>query len=80
MSEFNSDGCPLKHTVRAHPRGTSMNGVGCLHTGGHCLPCDDCPNRINIFLEEEQRNQQLEDRRKNETRAMNEHFTEHPHG
>jgi hypothetical protein len=38
--------CPLRHTINVHPYGTSHNGYGCLHTGGHCIKSEDCKERV----------------------------------
>jgi len=75
-SDFNSNGCPLKHTVVAAPRGTSMSGFGCLYTGGHCLPCDDCTNRASAYQQREEEEQKWEELRQQE---QDQYYIDNPH-
>ena len=37
--------CPLKHAVSNLRTDGASGGIGCLWTGGHCLPCSDCETR-----------------------------------
>lgn len=76
MTSLNSDGCPLKHNVVAALRGTSMDGVGCLYTGGHCLPCDECENRVGAYLQQEEDAQHEEEQRQQE---QDQYYIDNPH-
>lgn len=76
MSVFDAGNCPLKHVVVAAPRGTSMSGTGCLYTGGHCLPCDDCGNRVGAYQQREHEEQEWDEAQRIEQER---YYQENPH-
>lgn len=43
---FGEESCELRLTVTpARGGSTSSHGFACRYTGGHCLPCERCPDR-----------------------------------
>jgi hypothetical protein len=43
---FESQGCICQYTVTPAVYSSSSHGFGCIQSGGHCLPGDQCSDRV----------------------------------